>query len=153
MVPSINSANCFEIARPSPVPPYVRVVDESTYYHYARIQRRWAARHTSFLVDESTYFVITGKFSPPMNVVHLFPSRANSVLLFPSNFVRLCPSANSVHLFPSRANSAIFRVLVFRRLVPGSGVMGVGFRVLGFVLNLRTTTSQKCAAVPRRARI
>ena len=79
---------------------------------------------------------VTGEFSPPL-----------------SNFAHLCPSANSVHLFPSRANSAIFRVLVFRRLVPGSGVMGVGFRVLGFVLNLRTTTSQKCAAVPRRARI
>mmetsp|Transcript_95792 Transcript_95792/g.139923 ORF Transcript_95792/g.139923 Transcript_95792/m.139923 type:complete len:214 (+) Transcript_95792:2562-3203(+) len=30
IVPFISSANCFEIASPSPVPPYVRVVDEST---------------------------------------------------------------------------------------------------------------------------
>ena len=42
MVPSINSANCFEIARPRPVPPYVRVVDESTYSHHDRLQRRFA---------------------------------------------------------------------------------------------------------------
>ena len=34
-----------------------------------------------------------------------------------------------------------------------SGIEEVGKRPIGTVLNLRTTTSQKCEAVPRRARI
>ena len=31
MRPSINSTSCFEIARPSPVPPYLRVVELSAW--------------------------------------------------------------------------------------------------------------------------
>jgi len=36
---------------------------------------------------------------------------------------------------------------------PGFGVQGLGVRVEGLVLIVRTNTSQKCAAVPRRDRI
>ena len=35
MSPPINAASCFEMARPSPVPPYLRLVDESTWVNFS----------------------------------------------------------------------------------------------------------------------
>jgi len=57
------------------------------------------------------------------------------------------PRANMEHARQSRPDSGVgsqVKVLKTLQCVPFS---------VGSVLNLRTTTSQKCAAVPRRARI